>query len=318
MKRKIAIYFTTLFLLVLTAKAQQVPLFSQYMINQYVYNPAAGGVSDTYELRSSFRQQWAGISDAPLTYYFSAHAPIGKHFGPSLGRHKNESYSHHSIGMLAYQDRFGPQSITSAYFSYSYNMFLTEELRAAVGAFGGIKQFLLDGSKIETAPGVRPYGSQSAIAPDANLGIWLYTDNFYLGASCAQIFANTINITNSAANKLTRHFFFTTGYKFHLNHDIDFIPSLYVRYVSPVSPAIDLNAKVKIKDIFWTALSFRVSNAVVPMLGFNLKQGFSFSYSYDVTVSAISNATKVGATHEVVLGYNIKPKNTVKNPSDYW
>ena len=51
--------------------SQQLPIFSQYLLNDYAYNPAIAGSKDYYDVKSNHRYQWVGITDAPRTYTLS-------------------------------------------------------------------------------------------------------------------------------------------------------------------------------------------------------------------------------------------------------
>jgi type IX secretion system PorP/SprF family membrane protein len=55
--------------------AQQRPQYSQYMINNYLLNPAITGIEDYADIRVSHRRQWVGLDGAPVTSYVTAHTP---------------------------------------------------------------------------------------------------------------------------------------------------------------------------------------------------------------------------------------------------
>jgi hypothetical protein len=56
-------------------RAQQLPLYSNYMLNDYPMNPAIGGTHPYFEAMSNNRYQWIGITDAPRTYMLSVDGP---------------------------------------------------------------------------------------------------------------------------------------------------------------------------------------------------------------------------------------------------
>ena len=60
------------------AKAQQKPHYTQYLMNQYILNPAITGIENYTDVKLSHRHQWVGINDAPVTTYFTIHGPLGK------------------------------------------------------------------------------------------------------------------------------------------------------------------------------------------------------------------------------------------------
>ena len=61
------------------AQAQQIPQYSQYMVNDYILNPAITGMHDYFEVKSNNRIQWVGINDAPRTFLLSVHGPFSKY-----------------------------------------------------------------------------------------------------------------------------------------------------------------------------------------------------------------------------------------------
>ena len=71
---------TIIFLLIVgycwDAQAQQDPMYTQYMFNQMVLNPAYTGSKDRFTTMLLYRTQWVGFEGAPKTTTFSAHAPF--------------------------------------------------------------------------------------------------------------------------------------------------------------------------------------------------------------------------------------------------
>src|SRR5512136_3049389 len=50
------------------ADAQQLPLFSQYLYNKFLINPAHAGSDGFTSFNLTVREQWAGYDGAPRTY----------------------------------------------------------------------------------------------------------------------------------------------------------------------------------------------------------------------------------------------------------
>ena len=89
-----------------TAIAQQDALFSQYMFNKLVINPAYTGTRDALSITLVGRQQWVGMDGAPRTASFSIHSPL-----------RNEKIG---IGAYAYTDVIGPLQTSGVVGSFSY------------------------------------------------------------------------------------------------------------------------------------------------------------------------------------------------------
>jgi len=58
--------------------AQQRPQYTQYILNNYIINPALSGIENYTDVKISSRDQWVGLSGAPQTMYLTIHTPIGK------------------------------------------------------------------------------------------------------------------------------------------------------------------------------------------------------------------------------------------------
>ena len=57
---------------------QQRPHYTQYILNNYILNPALSGIENYTDVKLSYRNQWVGFPGAPQTMYASVHGPIGK------------------------------------------------------------------------------------------------------------------------------------------------------------------------------------------------------------------------------------------------
>src|SRR5258708_3570702 len=121
------LYILFIITLVTKAIAQQLPQYSNYIINDYVMNPAIGGTNPYFEAKSNNRYQWVGITDAPRTYVLSVHGPL-KSLNMGLG------------GML-FTDIVGPTHRTGFYLSYAYHIRVTEKVKVSLGISAGVLQF---------------------------------------------------------------------------------------------------------------------------------------------------------------------------------
>ena len=108
-------YFLSLLAIFLffSNKGQQVALNSQYLFNDLAINPAVAGVKNYTPLTFSFRRQWAGIDEAPVTQHLIAHT----YFGKSAG-----------AGVNFYNDASGPTRRTGFSTSFSYHVKLEIEV----------------------------------------------------------------------------------------------------------------------------------------------------------------------------------------------
>jgi hypothetical protein len=85
-------------------------------------------------------------------------------------------------------------------------------------------------------------------------------------------------------------------------------------------PSLDLNLKIRYRDLFWTGGSYRVRDSfsfLAGMLFHSKKNGvFEVGYSYDYTISKINHYTS--GSHEIILKYNYKLKRQIPCPDNFW
>ena len=305
------------------ALAQQQAQYSQYMNNNYVLNPGATGVEDYIDIKASYRTQWVGLEGAPKTYYLSASSALGRWHGTAKRPLRDRQRGFHAIGGLVYNDVTGPTSRTSVYGSYAYNLRMTRTIRAALGVSVGMQQFAVDGQLLHFYDPTTVGASAASRVFDSSAGLWVYSPNFYVGLAGSQLFGNRLNFSygpnqldaGAPGNALRRHYFLTGGVRLPLTEDWSLVPSVLVKAVSPAPLSVDLNAKLKYKDLLWFGASWRALDAVVAMVGVNYEQ-FTIGYSYDAGTSQLAGYN--GGSHEVLIGLRLKKKNQEVCVNKFW
>jgi len=291
------LYLSTFVLgLGLSASAQQIPQYSQYMINDYILNPAITGQHDYWEVKSNNRLQWIGINDAPRTFILSAHGPFRKY---NMG-----------MGGSVFADITGPTSRIGFYLSYAYHLKLSAKLKLNMGLSLGLLQYRIDGTKItlyENGDPVLPPQMMTVYAADATFGFNLVHKNFNFGMSFPQIIGNQLKFLENqeeTRSTLARHYMAMGGYTFHIK-DFGIQPNLLVKYVYPTMPQFDAGLKLDWRDQFWIGAAYRHDDAVSFMGGLAYKDFLIIAYSYDMTTSNLRNYSS--GTHEMMVGVRFRP-----------
>jgi type IX secretion system PorP/SprF family membrane protein len=305
--------------------AQQKPHYTQYIINQYIINPALSGIENYTDLKISHRHQWVGIQDAPVTTYLTIQGPFRKSdlrtsptgFQPvgdnTWGSTYWDQYSapepHHGVGLQVINDVTGPLNKFSAFATYAYHIALTNKMSLSLGFGAGITNTSLKANKLHFAVEVDPsvYGSDefNKIRPDVNAGVYLYSSKFFAGISALQVLPQKIKFNEGAVTtedgKQVPHLFITGGYRIGAGSDFNLIPSVMLKYVSPTPLQVDINAKLQYKDLLWIGAGVRPKDGFNGMVGMNVGNTFNVSYSYDYNTSEIHNYSK--GTHEIIIGF---------------
>jgi type IX secretion system PorP/SprF family membrane protein len=289
----------------INSNAQQLPQYSQYLLNDYVINPAICGSKDYAEGKSDNRYQWSGITDAPRTYILSLNGPIKKQ---NMG-----------LGGYLFTDITGPTRRTGGYASYAYHIKITQKVKLSLGISAGLLQFAIDGSKIklhDAGDNALSNTVQSVIVPDAGFGIYVYSDKFFGGISAPQLLHNKLNFFktyNTGLSRLENHLYALGGYKIQASDKFIVEPSMLIKYVKPVKPQFDISARVIYKNMLWLGTTFRTQDAMSFLLGYTYNNLITFGYSFDYSVSNLHKYSS--GTHEVMIGLRFSRKTPPRPPA---
>ena len=305
---------------VVQAFAQQRPQYSQYMVNNFLLNPALTGIEDYADIRVSNRQQWVGLDGAPVTYYATAHVPLNK--GAASTKYA-KALAHHGVGVILHTDKTGPLRRTGVSGTYAYHLPLTRTINASAGVAAGLIRNSVNANELQFTNPSDPLiggGSINQNVLDLSLGFWVYSRNFSVGIAGAQLLENAGSFRAAENNNVTldlqRHYFLTGSYRLSASDQIDFIPSFMLKLADPSPAAIDINLRALYAERFWVGASYRHKDALVGMVGVYISHLLDFSYSYDATTS---NLNRVSAgTHEVVLGLKLFNNRRIICPQWVW
>lgn len=295
MKRIVYIWFFSLF--VLLGVAQQLPQYTQYMLNEMAINPAVAGKDEFADVRSNNRYQWVGITDAPRTYMLTLHGPIkAKNMG---------------IGMNLFTDIVGPTRRTGLTASYAYHLKLKEDMFLSMGLSAGVLQWGIDGSKLilhDEGDANLLVNYQNTYVPDFGAGLYFHKKNrFYFGFSVPQLYQAPIALYSSnTKSKLVSHFNLNGAYKFDIDDDFKIEPSFLVKYAVPAPPKMDVGLRVIYKEQIWLGGAYRHNDAFTALIGYMYKNYLMIGYSFDYTTTNVRKYTT--GTHEIMLGLHFSRK----------
>jgi type IX secretion system PorP/SprF family membrane protein len=281
--------------------AQQLPQFTSYQLNPFSYNPAFAGVDGTTQMNALIRNQWAGVNEAPETNVLNAYGLL-----------HNEKMA---IGGTAFKDAAGPDSRVGLSASYAYHLKVSDKMNLSLGLSLGLLQYRLDHTVIipfDDGDPIFNSGILSSVVPTASFGAYLHGQDFYVSFAAPQILSSSFNVTDDLDNGLlfgglTNHFFLGGGYIKELSSDFDLEPSILLMYTQPAPIAIDVMTKVTYKDYIWSAVSYRLGDALSLYIGYDISEQFYIAYGHDFVVSELSSATS--GSNEFKLGFRfLKPE----------
>jgi len=300
-----------------SVKAQQDPQFTQWFNDKLSFNPAVAGLNDAHCFSLFYRNQWSGftapnagggdVAVNPKTFMFN----YSGYFGNGIGG-----------GVNFYNDQLGNETNNIVKFSGAYhNLLPAGGPKLSAGLSLGLYQKSLGDNWIfidENDPSIPNQGPSQGTF-DLGLGLYLYDSDYYVGLSATHLTAADLDELGIA---VARHYFFMAGKDFNLPSGG--VPMLLRTNLLAKSDfnktALDVNANVLFNNMFYAGLSYRLGDAIAPMVGIEhciskngassvSNQCFKAGYSYDVTTSDLN--TYSSGSHEIFLSYCIKLTNKV-------
>ena len=276
------------------ALAQQDPLYSQYMQNPFLINPAYAGTYDMFSATANFRWQWLGMGGAPNTNSLSAHSSIVNN---RLG-----------AGVILVNDRFGINNNTEAHGALAYKLRLSdsEDNVLSFGMQASMVNYRFDNTKLNKRDDTDPYfrtDNVTATEPNFGAGLFYRGQKFFAGFSAPKVLNSTFAEDYSAGAQYRRHFFLTGGYLIDLTN-VQVKPSFLLKYVQGAPVSVDINGSVLLKDVLWLGASLRNLNSAVLMAQLQISDMFRVGYSVDLPMSKVLRATY--GSHELMLNMDLK------------
>lgn len=277
-----------------TVRAQQDPMYSQYMFNTLAFNPAYAGSANVFTVMALSRHQWVGFDGAPATQTFLAHSPL-----------KSENLA---LGFTAINDKIGAARQTSAYADFAYRIRTGDDTRLSFGLKGGMNIYQADLASL-TSVEVDPakVNISGQLLPNFGFGLYWHGPRYYLGASAPKLLENKLDAVNGNVLVTTseaRHYFLIGGYVMDLSRDIKFKPSFMFRTVEGAPLSLDLNANFLLRERIWFGAMYRWGNAFGLMGQYQVNDQLRVGYAFDLTTTRIG-AYNAG-THEIMLSYDLR------------
>jgi len=294
--------------------AQQLPLYSQYVLNAFMVNPAVAGHDGYTSFNTTARQQWLGFSEAPRTYSASwqtrvlrkSYKIINK---PVKSKNRLKASTRGRVGLGAYliNDVNANVARTGFSFTYAYHIFLGRQ-QLSFGLAGKAFQYRINKDRLTFGEDGDPVldGDFKAVAysPDADVGIYFQDPNYFVGFSISNLLQTALKTGgNDIADFQTdRHYWLMGAYRFRLSEMLELEPGTLLKTAENWNPQGDFTVKLYFDDQFWGGLSYRTNKSMILLLGVKI-EGLYFGYSFDWAFSEIGHFNY--GSHEVVLAYKL-------------
>jgi type IX secretion system PorP/SprF family membrane protein len=292
-----------------TADAQQVPMYTHYMYNTLVINPAYAGSRDALTITALHRTQWVNFEGAPSTQTITMHSPL-----------RNKQLG---LGLSVMKDKIGPLNSISVVGDFAYIIKVSDKANLALGLSGGVNMVSVDLNTLQLEQQNDPVFTdaiQNKVTPDVGFGAYYSRERFYAGASVPNLLQN--NYSNSSNSdgvtligKEQRHYFFIAGTVFKLSEGLELKPTTLVKVTESAPMQIDLTGTFIIMKRILIGGMYRSGDAVGALVGFNITPQFNIGYSYDWSYG-LSSGTYNQGSHEIMLRYDFltQGQKQIHNP----
>ena len=268
--------------------------------NRANYNPASIAREDYIYLFSNVKRQWLGIGGSPTVLNLQASEYL---------------YNMHSaFGISLVSDQLGLTNTINPMLTYAYRISGSTDWSVSMGLSAGVFSRTIDGTQFEPGTTADPtlYDNlTTTLLPDANSGVEFQSSHFIAGLSVTHLFSLS-NSTNVFLNSSHLYSYFI--YKNTESEILNYNTGVQI-VKGPVLTTLEGNASVQFKkptglttgprEIFDIGLSYRTSNQLILLLGFNINPNMRIGYAYDQSFSV---GFQSNSSHEIMLEYRIPSK----------
>ncbi|NGM62522.1 type IX secretion system membrane protein PorP/SprF [Sphingobacterium sp. SGG-5] len=318
-QRNIVILFCALWMTA-DVYGQQEPS-TQYILNSMSVNPAYTGYKEQWYGQLGVSSQWSGWEGTP----FASSLAVDGVLDPVEKKH--------GVGLQVTNDRFGAESVLSAYANYALRLKLSADgdERLSLGLAAGITQYGLNGDKfssVEQDDALVPTDKQTTMQPDLRLGVYYHNPHWFVGLSVQDLFNRAKSeegrefVQNSLGNTSRNpQSYLMGGALVRLASDVVMRSSALIQEDFERPTTLDVNTVLIFGDKLWTGIGYRTkaywftqpdnvatSNTVIKrsrslnaILLFAVNQKFRIGYSYDHQLGNRTSGAKSGV-HGVTLG----------------
>ena len=315
--KRLKIIFIILFFIINQASSQVAPdsakislgypVYSQYLQNGLMINPAYTGSRGALSAFLAYRMQWMGTKGSPLLQSVSFHSPM-----------KDDKVA---LGLLAQFMQYGVTKSTSIYADYAYHIRLkTGKVSFGLKAGADISNtdytglLLTDSNDPVFTANDKPY-----ILPNIGAGIYYFNDRFFAGFAIPSFlsYQKTDRGTTQVYHSFREYdLLISAGGLIVLSPVLKFKPSVLIDYSLQRTKKLtqfDINGNFIIADLIWAGGSWRTSEqVVVGIIQVQINPQLLLGLSYDYPAGRMNTYSK--GSSEFILRYEFGYKVSAANP----
>jgi len=271
---------------------QQDSYLSMYQYHTNLFNPAYVD-EDNIDIKTSYKQQWAGVENAPRLIGFSGLFSLNNSMGIGVNLLSNDVFI---------------EKQTQIFITFAYYIKITNSINLSLGLQAGGNNLSLSLQDLERQNIFDPLAvNYSKFLPNVGAGINIKWYNLFLSLSAPKILETerVKTIEGFAAKSLDKiHIYAILGAKnIYLNDNFSLNTSALVRYVEGAPYSIIGSGGLGYQDLINFDIGYSSSNVFNVNLAFKINQ-FLLGYSYQLNNNSIASAVNT-SSNEIILGINL-------------
>lgn len=269
-------------------QAQDAPIFSQFTLNRFQFNPSYAAQNGYHELNIFYRKQWLGVENAPEAGAFNIQAPVGRNV---------------SLGLTLVSNKTILLRTNSALATFAYRVRLGYYHHLNFGLAGGIamNNFDLEAIGNTNDPALANVLQKSQYVA-GQFGINYQFKNLNIGFALPNLFESKSNSSQEFQDIKFNAFlakFGSVSYDFVLgNYQVS--PVVIYRGLDNQQTQWEGMVLATYKNFLWVGASYRDGYGITGLIGLRLKGILKVGYAYEYPTGDISSATN--GSHEIYLG----------------
>lgn len=268
---------------------QHEPIYTQYSMNQAMFNPAYAAVNNIMNFSFMSRKQWVGLEGAPFTNTLLASSSMFNGKG--------------GAGVNIHSNSYGVSTNLELFAQAAYRLKLGLNGQLSIGIQGGYLIYKNDFTKIEEALLDPLFGSvvENTSVSNVGLGIFFNTNNFYLGLSVPKYIEYTSSETDSELFTFNRHYYGSIGAVLPMG--LLRLKTTGLIIYSEVDTSYELAASLLMAETIWAGLFTRNFDAFGAMGMFEITDMLKMGLTIELPSTEL--VTNQYGSYEVFISWEI-------------
>jgi type IX secretion system PorP/SprF family membrane protein len=284
-----------------TGSAQQNSLFNTYSLDPLQLNIAYAGAACT-EANVHYRTQWIGLKEAPKLIQLNAHAALGKS---------------NALALRVNSQTQGILNTLQATLGYSYRFKISEKTKIHLGLGIGWSQAALNAQKAVVIDAndvtLNNNNRQTANGFDSEFGAMVVGEKLKAGVSVLHLYNSSPDFSGTNTYKVLPQVNTQVSYTFNKGKKVEIEPWFLDRYTVNGTHVAEGMLNFNFIQMITVGAGYRSGYGVMGLLGAkvgNVKLAYSFDYG------TTKNATNMGSSHQVMLGFSMCKTAKTPKPAD--